>query len=169
MVRKFSGASGEESTPESRNGSDASLPSLITSVRQTDRQTDTAHTQTHCLIHHFAMRCHIICIHTNLLHLTHLTHSSSLSSLLSSSGIQKIDKPVHQYSGGHTHTHTLSYLLNLSLLTYLITLLPSLFLMTDPRDWQTCTTVFGSMPCNIISYANTHRVTGTHTHLTLPY
>ena len=127
MVRKFSGASGEESTPESRNGSDASLPSLITSVRQTDRQTDTAHTHTHCLIHHFAMRCHIICIHTNLLHLTHLTHSSSLSSLLSSSGIQKIDKPVHQYSiHTHTHTHKLSYLLNLTLLTHLITLLSSL-------------------------------------------
>ena len=125
MVRKFSGASGEESTPESRNGSDASLPSLITSVRQTDRQILPTHRL--CLIHHFAMRCHIICIHTNLLHLTHLTHSSSLSSLLSSSGIQKIDKPVHQYSiHTHTHTHKLSYLLNLTLLTHLITLLSSL-------------------------------------------
>jgi len=83
-------------------------PPFINYVRQTNRQTDTAHTQTHCLIHHFAMRCHIICIHTYLLHLTHLTHSSSLSSLLFSSLLfSPLRGSKRLTTGTHTHTQTL--------------------------------------------------------------
>lgn len=86
---------------------------------------------------------------------------SSLSSLPSSplEGSKRLTN-LYIIVRGHTHTraHTQSRTYStLELVTYLITLLPSLFFMTDPRDWQTCKTIFGSMPCTIISYANTHR------------